>query len=919
MDAHTENEDSRRAVSLIEAARQSDCPRLKLSGLHLAAVPDSLGSLTHLRSLWLDTNQLADIPDCIAQLPDLRYLNLSGNQITAIPDSLARIATLEHLDLCKNKITGIPESLSRLTNLRTLWLNSNQLTFIPDSLAELTNLLYLNLGENQITSIPSTFSQLINLQHLWLNNNRLTVIPNSLSRLLAGIRTISLEGNPLPEEIFAASRRGNMSLARYLLATETGKVHPRTTKLVLLGASLSGKTTLLEALMGNKHPCDPQRKETIGVNVVTIEALHPTDRQPMYLSAWDFAGQQIEHATHQFFLTEDAIYLVLWNARQGAESGKHDLWYWLELLKMRVRNPTFLLVATHVERTPPDLNFSDIQRSYGGCQGHYPVELENLVGLDSLRSKVLELAANSPSLRAEWPAEWLVVRNEIRKIRQHQPHLALAAFRRMMIEKGVKDELAQQDLAGQLHNLGEILCFQERDELSAVVILNAQWVTELIGVVVRSQEVRDNGGILSKATLAKLWKQAELEPSVQDYLVRLMDWFDLTYSTGDPTEMGIVVEALPYSTPNDLQQIEPPKDQARMEMIFRFPSLPRRLPPGVPTWSIARAHRFSTCKPWRDAAAFQDSDRKSQAIILASESKKEVRLRVAADYPPFFFGLLEGILQDTFKRYPGVVPERRLPCSCQAGCSATYLYETVLKRWHDGKPYVTCDQSGEDVRIDSLLSGARRPETEEGLHALHSDMRRLFTEQLRAQNEKMEKLCPSVFTLLPSNMVTPMTTWLESILREEELELTLYCEQDLGWHPTTHSVYRFTPDKEWLHLLKERWNQIVGVTKHVGPLVKAIGKGSRVPLVEAAGMVLETVPELSRDATGEISSRLGETKLPEFTDIETRELLNQLIDSLDSQRLVTEPKKGGLRACLIEDGRLLWLCPDHWKVYRGRQ
>src|ERR1022692_1591715 len=49
---------------------------------------------------------------------------------------------------------------------------------------------------------------------------------------------------------------------------------------------------------------------------------------------------------------------------------------------------------------------------------------------------------------------------------------------------------------------------------------------------------------------------------------------------------------------------------------------------------------------------------------------------------------------------------------------------------------------------------------------------------------------------------------LESILREEELELTLYCEQDLGWHPTTHSVYRFTPDKEWLHLLKERWNQI---------------------------------------------------------------------------------------------------------------
>jgi len=888
---------------------------LDLNGNQITAIPDSLAQLANLSLLDLKGNQITAIPDSLAQLTNLHFVDLRGNQITTIPECLAQLANLQHLYLSGNQITAIPDSLAQLANLQRLDLSGNQITLIPDCLAQLANLQRLNLSGNQITVIADSLAQLANLQTLILDDNQITAIPHSLTQLIK-LQRLELSGNPLPDELFAALKQGIPTFFRHLEATAKRKVFPRTVKLVLLGEPKSGKTTLLEALKGNQQPCDESRKETLGVNVVTLEKPHPTDHEAMYLSAWDFAGQHMEQATHQFFLTENAIYLILWHARQGTESGKRDLWYWLELLKMRVREPKFLLVATHTEHTPPDLNLSEIHSNYQGCQGHFPIELSSLKGVAALEAKILALAADSPALRAAWPPEWLEVRNAVRKLRLAQPHMTPTAFRSLMEKNGVSLHEMQKDLAGQLHSLGEILYYQEREELANLVILDPEWMAQLIALVVRSTAAREQHGILRKGDLDKLWSNEQLQPSVQNHLISLMDWFDLTYSTGQASEPGIVVEALPYSMPADRKQIELPAGRPQMEMIFRFPSLQRHLPPGIPTWGIARAHRLAKCTPWRDAAGFHDSETNSHAVILASDAAKEIRLRVTADYPPFFFGRLEAILRDTFKRYPGAVPERRFPCSCQPDCPESYPYEIVLKRWHDRKKDVICTKSGDDVAIESLLSGAKRTDTEEGLLALKAEMRRQFTEHLRvmnqAMNQQMENTCPSVFTLLPAREFKQLDTWLESVTQKEELELVLYCQHDPGWHDTAHSVYRFRTDQEWFSVVKKGWNRFVGVTKYVGPLVKSAGK-----LGKVGGMVLEKLPEVFSEDGG-ISERLGQTGKKELVDIETRHLLKELIHHVDAQRGNMQPKNGGLHPYIIDDGRLLWLCPEHLKQYQTR-
>jgi internalin A len=484
------------AVRRIKEAARSGVEYLDLSNLGLTTIPESAGELVDLRGLNLRTNALTMIPEHLTALVQLQILDLGNNQITAIPDYFNRLSNLRQLSLAENGISVLPEFLGQLMFLEALILGHNRITVIPNTFAQLNRLQILDLDGNKITTIPDALAELSQLQVLKLSDNGITDVSDSLIRL-GKLWEIHLDANPLPEELLAAAQRSVKSLFRYLRSTSKRKVYPRTVKLVLLGEPKSGKTTLLEALKGNPKPCDPERKETLGVDVVSIEKTNPEDQKPMYLSVWDFAGQHIEHATHQFFLTENAIYLILWNARQGTEAGMRDLWYWLELLKMRVRTPKFLLVATHAELTPPDLNLTDIERGYQGCQGNLAVDLETLNGFDALQNKILELAAESPSLRAEWPAAWLPVRDEIREIRKDKPYVSPSDFRGLMTKKGVTEPQAQIDLGNQLHDLGEILYFQERDELSSLVILNPEWVTELIAYLDSKRAATEpkNGGL----------------------------------------------------------------------------------------------------------------------------------------------------------------------------------------------------------------------------------------------------------------------------------------------------------------------------------------------------------------------------------------------------------------------------------------
>jgi len=68
----------------------------------------------------------------------LNDFGLTNNQLTSLPESIGDLSNLESLYLQFNQLTTLPESIGDLSSLTRLYLSSNQLTTLPESFCNLS-------------------------------------------------------------------------------------------------------------------------------------------------------------------------------------------------------------------------------------------------------------------------------------------------------------------------------------------------------------------------------------------------------------------------------------------------------------------------------------------------------------------------------------------------------------------------------------------------------------------------------------------------------------------------------------------------------------------------------------------------------------------------------------------------------------
>ena len=127
---------------------------------------------------------------------------------------------------------------------------------------------------------------------------------------------LNLENNSIVNPPLEVLKQGKESILDWF---EAQKAQLNEIKIIIIGDGKAGKTSLLRRLKENTF--DDKEAQTDGVNIESIQfGEYETFKKQASIHHltghfWDFGGQEIMNATHQFFLTNRSVYILVLDAR----------------------------------------------------------------------------------------------------------------------------------------------------------------------------------------------------------------------------------------------------------------------------------------------------------------------------------------------------------------------------------------------------------------------------------------------------------------------------------------------------------------------------------------------------------------------------------------------------------------------------
>jgi internalin A len=588
---------------------------LDLQGIGLTAVPDSCEALTscpHVTELLLAGNHLSELPEWLGYCQGIRKLDLRNNRLSRLPDSICRAVGLEELRVERNCLRELPAAIGRLSALRELYADMNELIDLPDTVGDLQRLELLTLSHNRLRSLPEKLQDIQSLRLLFLHGNQHLDLPEQI--LGPNLEQISASS------MYSPVKASDILAYYYRLRTEKRPLNEA--KLILVGRGGVGKTSLVKRLVSDSF--DPQERRTDGI-AVSDWRLPLVSHDDANLHLWDFGGQEIMHATHQFFLTEQSLYLVVVEGRQGAED--LDAEYWLSLIDSFAtdregQSSPVIVVLNKTRSVPFDLNRRALKSKYPCISQFVMTDCSDGTGIETLRKSIQVEADLLKTLRIGFPASWVAIKNQVASMRTtvNRSYLKFEEFREICRTNGESNRPAQEALATHLHNLGVALNFKDDPRLRDTHVLDPRWVTDGIYRVLNSQILHEQKGELRLADVASILDEQQYPPNMHRFLFDLMGKFQLCFSFPDDDTHYLVPELLDKQEPSETASFID-ADCVRFE--YRYPILPE----GVLPRFICRTHHLSVGWPrWRSGVIL--SFEGSEALVKADVQSRKVTIAV---------------------------------------------------------------------------------------------------------------------------------------------------------------------------------------------------------------------------------------------------------------------------------------------------
>jgi internalin A len=334
------------------------------------------------------------------------------------------------------------------------------------------------------------------------------------------------------------------------------------------------------------------------------------------LNIWDFGGQEIMHATHQFFLTERSLYLLVLNGREGGVD--EDTEYWLKHIETFGSDSPVIIVQNKIKQHAFELNYRGLRTRYPQIRAFVKTDCKEPIGLKELRSEIQKAISKMPEVRMRFPSHWFKIKVRLEKMKDS--FIGYDVFKQLCDEAGLKKEPDRDSLSWVLHCLGIALTYRDDWRLRETSVLKPEWITDGIYRILNAPLLANRQGELYLEDLPKLLPKKTYPREKHRFLVELMRKFSLCFAFPDAEDRYLIPELLGKEEPQEAQQF---KSSECLNFEYHYAVLPEGLIPRF----IVRSHILSHGQHrWKSGAILVHEE--CRALIKSHPGDRRVIIRV---------------------------------------------------------------------------------------------------------------------------------------------------------------------------------------------------------------------------------------------------------------------------------------------------
>ncbi|MCB9305123.1 MAG: TIR domain-containing protein [Lewinellaceae bacterium] len=663
---------------------------LDFSNCHIRDL-SPLSSLLCLEHLAFNETEVEDL-EPLSTFLSLRGLIFEKSKVYDL-SPLKKLKKLEILDFSISKVS-ILDSLENLENLQSVCFYDTQIRDLS-TLSSLKKLTQVSCGNTYVQDL-SPLIHLINKTIPVLNE----VIANG----------ICVKDCPLIIPPIEFAQESPQAVRDYFeeLGDDGRKLNE--VKVIFLGEASAGKTSLVKRLLGENF--DSKESQTHGIRIRKV-SFKMDDSDSVTAHLWDFGGQEVMHATHQFFLSQRSVYVLLLNSRNDDQAEK-----WLKHAASFGGRSPVLVVLNKIDENPSfQVDNKRLKEKYPQIRDFFRLSAKTDKGMGEFREALRREIDRADTRRTPFPKHWLAVKEHFSNM--EADYIESAEYQRVCEENGVTRQFSQDVLLQFLHDLGVVINFRNLKNFDTQ-ILNPLWLTNGVYRIVNSKIVaEDTGGLLYEDDFDAVIndprykegntsdREFEYPKNKLQYIVRVMQEFELCFQL-DPRTY-VVPQLLPVQEP------EFKTEGALLHFVIHFPEF---LPDSIFPRLMVKLHTFIERSPgnrdtpgqltmWRTGMVLHKPNIfKALARVRWDKEDQKILVDVCGEERRRFLSFIRETVKEIVDDFTNLEFDELVPIP---ESKDTEEYDYLVEAEKAGEKEVFVKSLKKRVSIADLLDGVEEP------------------------------------------------------------------------------------------------------------------------------------------------------------------------------------------------------------------